>query len=1401
MKKKHYFFQLLLLLACLMADVNSAWGEDKTVTFAYSDYKGKGTSSSGSEFTMEKDDVSIKNTNFYGNNSYAQFYANGTTTIMPGDGVTISKIVLTAYSSSYNGYQSGGSLTASAGTVSGSNTTVTWKGSAAASFTITNNKQIRWTSIVVTYSKSSSGPFDLTTFAFADTTPSVTLGPGETAAYAATYTQEVTVSPDSYDGTISYSIDAESSTFAGGAFVDSATGEVTITASENVGGTVVVKASGEATVKFNKPADASYTLTVNQLQSYTVTLSDGGTVSGATVTLPARENIDDYVFVGWSETDVTEQTSERPSIIPAGEYSPTADITLYPVYAIEETSGESVEEWVEITNVPEDGTYAICSSSYFMSSTVTSNRFANGGTAPWIVDGKLKEAPKENCVWEIYKASDNYFRIKTGSSYAAATGSNNQGELVDDESSNYAKWTITFGNGFTVENVGMAAAKKNKTLRNNGTYGWGTYGATTGSAPRLFKKSDVAVVTTYYYSHPVADSREEANLSFATAAVTAELMSDYSGQALLNPSNVAPITWASSNEEVATVEDGIVTVLAVGTTTITATFAGDGSYKQGVASYTLTVQDSRPALTLSFTPETLALNVGATAELPTLNGNTGNGEVTYASSDESIAAISGDGVTSAFQVVAGQTEGTATITATVAETSSYQGGTASFTVTVTDPNRKGSLANPYTVAEALANTPSDGVYVRGVVSSFTSKGVYSDRYHRYSVSDDGTVQSDQLLIFNGKGLNNEAFTSDDDVQLGDVVIIYGNLSLYGKTKEMDEGNYIVSLKRKVDAGLAYETTAFATFPGDADFVAPILTNPHQLTVSYASSNVDVAYVDEHTGEVLLGDVEGKATITATFAGNDDYKAATASYTITLKKLEAGLAYEDTEFEVRVNDEFTAPTLTNPNQLAVTYASSDEDVALVDEQTGEVVIGSAGVATITATFAGNTKFNAGTASYTITVVAGKLTAEIVLAAESVSMNAGTTKELSTLYTTNSDGEVSYESSNSDYVSISDGMLVAVQPTTGAETVTVTITVAESEAYQAVSTTLPVTVTQLADVAAFSPAGGFVKVTATEDIVNGEYLIVNEDAGVAFNGALETLDAVGNIINVEIEDETIEETEATKSATFTINTANGYVKAKSGKFIGVSSYSNGLTASDTGVGHGFKIDDDHNAVLTVSTSGGSMTLRYNTATDQNRFRYYKSGQEPIQLYRLQNPELTIGSAQWRTLVSSACLQFPDEVSAYIVTSVGEYVTLRRVRRVKAGVPVVLNAEAGSYTVTAITEDQCEDTSANLLQVSTQREGENVYVLANKSQGVGFYKWTGGWLGKGRVYLPGMSSTNARSFLTLNLNETTAIGSVESEEWSEESEEWSVKGFFNLNGQRVQQPRKGGLYIVNGKKVVVR
>ncbi len=97
---------------------------------------------------------------------------------------------------------------------------------------------------------------------------------------------------------------------------------------------------------------------------------------------------------------------------------------------------------------------------------------------------------------------------------------------------------------------------------------------------------------------------------------------------------------------------------------------------------------------------------------------------------------------------------------------------------------------------------------------------------------------------------------------------------------------------------------------------------------------------------------------------------TKTFTITAGKEFSGLAYAETAVAKYTTDANFTNALTNPHSLTVTYSVADGATATgvsVNASTGEVTIGSvAGTATIKATFAGNNTYQAGEASYVLTV---------------------------------------------------------------------------------------------------------------------------------------------------------------------------------------------------------------------------------------------------------------------------------------------------------------------------------------------------------------------------------------------------------------------------------------------------
>ena len=102
----------------------------------------------------------------------------------------------------------------------------------------------------------------------------------------------------------------------------------------------------------------------------------------------------------------------------------------------------------------------------------------------------------------------------------------------------------------------------------------------------------------------------------------------------------------------------------------------------------------------------------------------------------------------------------------------------------------GSKENPYTVEQALEICAGLGdkelteqVYVVGTISSIKE---VSAQY------GNATFNMGDLVVYRAKYLNNEKFTSEDQIKVGDVVLVCGQLTNYSGTLEFNSGCYIDS---------------------------------------------------------------------------------------------------------------------------------------------------------------------------------------------------------------------------------------------------------------------------------------------------------------------------------------------------------------------------------------------------------------------------------------------------------------------------------------------------------------------------------------------------------------------------------------------------------------------------------
>ena len=294
----------------------------------------------------------------------------------------------------------------------------------------------------------------------------------------------------------------------------------------------------------------------------------------------------------------------------------------------------------------------------------------------------------------------------------------------------------------------------------------------------------------------------------------------------------ASVTWASSNTNVATVNaNGVVTLVAVGQTDITATYAGDNTYAGSVGTYQLNVINSAPYATA--TPSTLnsfSYNEGygpsaiqtisveganlasnVTVELDGLSASSfeisldgtnwnANGSITLMPTSSTLAPTS-----ISVRMKAGLVSGGTAYSDQLRV--KYNGGN------MASINLSGSV-NTITILSVsdvlnASTLPSGTVYVSGIVSSFYGDDILDDgNNYRYYISEDG-VEEDEIRVYKGKGLNNQPFANVDDVHIGDHVIICGELSVYSSMVQLNANNYIVSLTRPVPYTLTVSNLSHA----------------------------------------------------------------------------------------------------------------------------------------------------------------------------------------------------------------------------------------------------------------------------------------------------------------------------------------------------------------------------------------------------------------------------------------------------------------------------------------------------------------------------------------------------------------------------------------------------------------
>ena len=224
---------------------------------------------------------------------------------------------------------------------------------------------------------------------------------------------------------------------------------------------------------------------------------------------------------------------------------------------------------------------------------------------------------------------------------------------------------------------------------------------------------------------------------------------------------------------------------------------------------------------------------------------------------------------------------------------------------------------------------------------------------------------------------------------------------------------------------------------------------------------------------------------------------------------------------------------------------------------------------------------------------------------------------------------------------------------------------------------------------------------------------------------------------------------------------------------------------------------NEYFIAPTADGAVNVAFRTGVSVNT----------VSVNTIAPVTLTIGDAGVATYTPSVALDFTNarNIVAYKATAAADgVVSLTKVEQVAAGEGVLIysmtkGAASEEIPVAAETVEKSADnmfvgTLTDIEALATV-DGDAVrYILNDGAEGLGFYRANNQKVGAGKAYLSVPAASAAKiSFFSLD-GTVTAIEGVEAE--AAEGD----KVFYNLSGQRVENPAKG-LYIVNDKKVIIK
>ena len=460
--------------------------------------------------------------------------------------------------------------------------------------------------------------------------------------------------------------------------------------------------------------------------------------------------------------------------------------------------------------------------------------------------------------------------------------------------------------------------------------------------------------------------------------------------------------------------------------------------------------------------ESFTITEGITASLNKNGGtqpayyNTGTALRLYAKNKMTISAASGYNITKIVLNLGSSNTGTISTDPTgyslATSTGTWSGNAASIT---------------------FSNTASSGhARVESITVTYTKPSkknyaVFKNKSITIHPNDEGNISEfvnstpsdyDGTVYFSCSDIEGNTFMFDDSdnsylaVAEGSVTL-YASANATAKYNLINEELTINVEKAKKAANISFATPSYTFTVFDENKTTQNVSNPNSLSLTYTSSNENVANVDE-SGNVTINDYAGTATITATFDGDDDYYAASASFDITVNRAQTGYAFSASSVDVTIGESFDVPTISaaNPNaDLTLTFSSSNSSVATVTPVTSAgrnsyaLTIKGTGSTTIKASWQQTTRFERGEATYTLRVLDPngngessevtyvKITGDLELedGLSLLIVNEGAEKAMSTNQGSNTRGATSVTITSNSITNLpNDAQVITLEGTTGA-----------------------------------------------------------------------------------------------------------------------------------------------------------------------------------------------------------------------------------------------------------------------------------------------------------------------------------------------------------------------------------